>query len=91
MASARAVDLDPVELGLRRGPPEARSDQNDLVAARREPTEDLVQVDLGTPGDGVLQVLPVQDEDPQSRSSPSARRRRASSTPFTKRGDSSPP
>ncbi len=46
----------------------------------REPAEDLVQVDLGAARLRVLAVLPVDDEDPQSRP---ISRASASSTPFT--------
>jgi hypothetical protein len=52
------------------------------VAAARQAAEDLVQMDLGAAGLRVLAILPVDDEEPQSRP---ISRASASRTPFTKR------
>ena len=59
----------------------AAAEQRDLVPARREPAEDLVQVDLGAAGLRIVAVLPVDEEQPHYMRP--MRRARASSTPFT--------
>src|SRR5690606_10139037 len=98
MAPARAVHVHPVHDLALRGARPAGNEQRHLVAPRREPAEDLVQVGLGAPRAGVQPVLPVHDEDLQDR--PPSRGRRscgrccrisASSTPLTKRGLSTVP
>jgi hypothetical protein len=70
----------------------------DLVSARGEPAEDLVQVDLGAARERIRQVLPVEDEDPQTAASgrrppasSSSARNSASSTPLTNLGLSAVP
>ena len=50
---------------------------------RGEAAEDLVQMDLGTAGERVLPVLPVDQEQPERSQSRPIRRASASSTPFT--------
>src|ERR1019366_10368990 len=61
----------------------AAAEQRDLVAAGREPFENLVKVDFRAACQRVFPILPVDDED-LHRSRP-IRRASASSTPFTKR------
>ncbi len=51
------------------------------MAAGRETPEDLVQVDLRSPGKGILAALPVDEEQPHYIRP--MRRASASSTPFT--------
>ncbi|MDQ2766881.1 MAG: hypothetical protein M3Y30_06965 [Gemmatimonadota bacterium] len=57
-----AMHVDPVECrALRRARPTAPQ-QRDLVPARRQPAEDLVQMNLGAAGVRILAVLPIDDE-----------------------------
>src|SRR5690606_32622141 len=98
MAPARAVHVHPVHDLALRGARPAGNEQRHLVAPRREPAEDLVQVDLRAHRSEGQQDLPVLDEGLQDR--PPARgpsscgrccRIIASSTPLTERGLSTVP
>ena len=60
---AQPPDLDPVEDLALRGAPPARDELCHLMASRRQPAEDLVDVDLSTPGVRVKRVSLVEDED----------------------------
>src|SRR6185436_7171715 len=94
MAAAGAVDPHPVGRIDRLRAGKARAEQAHLVPARRQPAEDLVEVDLGAAGVRVGQVLPVDDEQLHrgpAAASGATRRITASSTPFTKRGLSAVP
>ena len=55
-------DLDAVQSGVRGSAVPAAAEQRDLVAACREPPEDLVQMDLRAPGQWILPALPVDEE-----------------------------
>ena len=98
MAAGDAVDLDPVQAGPARRTLPCADQRDDVVAAAGEAAEDFVQVDLGSAGQRVRAILPIQDEQLQ-RASPGpavpaalpVRRMSASSTPFTKRGLSAVP
>jgi len=54
---------DAVEHRTRRTPGPAAAEQRDLVAARGQAAEDLVQMDLGASGLRALAVLPVDEQD----------------------------
>ena len=95
MSPAGAVHLDAIDGLAGICAAESGCEEGDGVAARGEPAEDLVQVDLRTACLRIEPVLPVQDQDSQERdSSPvpalpepgRTRRMSASSTPLTKRG-----
>ena len=60
-----AVYLDAVERGAWRaaGPPTA--EQHDMVPTAGQPSEDLVEMNLGAAGEWVFPTLPVDDGDPQ--------------------------
>ena len=73
--------LDVIQSGVRIGAHPTAAQQRDLVAGRREPPEDLVQMDLGAAGLRIVAVLPVDEEQPHYMRP--MRRASASSTPFT--------
>jgi hypothetical protein len=66
------VDLHAVGFGPSRCSGEARAEEGDVVTQGGDAAEDLVQVDLRPPGLGVLQILPVDDEDLQEPAPTSA-------------------
>ena len=80
MTPSGPVHVDAVDAHATGRAVPARREERDAMTARGEPAEDLVQVDLGAARLRVLAVLPVDDEDPQSRP---ISRASASSTPFT--------
>ena len=63
VAPAAAEHADAVDRLFARDAVERVREQHDLVPARRDPPEDLVQVHLGAAGLGILDVAPVDDED----------------------------
>ena len=81
VARADAVDLDSVEHRARRAARPAAAEQSDLMPARRQPAEDLMQVNLGAARLGIVAVLPVHEKD--AHYIRPMRRANASSTPFT--------
>jgi hypothetical protein len=56
--------LDVVESRVRRAAGPSTAQERDFVADPREPSEDLVHVDLGATRLRILAVLPIDEQDP---------------------------
>ena len=66
-----------------------RNEQGHIMPFASQPTEHLVEVNLGATSSRVFSILPVGDDELQACSwfsDPEWARMSASSTPFTKRG-----
>jgi hypothetical protein len=61
--AAYSLDIDSFDFCSPCGPGPARTNHSHAVASCRQPSEDLEQVDLGSAGMRIGQVLPVDDED----------------------------
>ena len=66
---AVAVNVDPVDDVVPRRPPVSRTDQIDVPAGGRGPTEDVVQMQFRPTPEGIAYIAPVDRQDPQDTAS----------------------